>query len=106
MAPLPGSVPGTANLTGTGTFSADTTTTQKAADLPSARGNRQVRRGAGLFWVAVALVLLGGVAVGFLAGNWSMATTRGAMLAGICIAAFTGAGFCTKTAIKRLLPKV
>jgi hypothetical protein len=81
-------------------------TIQEAAELPSARGDRQVRRGAGLFWAAVALILLGGVAVGLLAGNWSMSTTRGAIIAGICGTTFIGAGVCARAAIKRLLPGV
>jgi hypothetical protein len=79
----------------------------RAAELPSARKDSQVRWGAGLFWAAVAMLLLGGVAVGIvLAGNLSVANVRGDIVAGICLAAFASALTCAGTAIKRLLPKV
>ena len=82
-------------------------TVQNAAELPSARTDSQVRWGAGMFWVAVAVLLLGGVAVGIvLTGNLSMNSARGDIVAGICVAAFGGAGICATRAIKRLFPRV
>lgn len=100
MAPLPGSVPGTTNLTNSGTPRVEVHGV--AAELPAARENSKIRRGSGLFWAAAALVLLGLVVVGYLAGNWSTATTRGTILAGICVATFTGAGVCAVKATKAL----
>ncbi len=81
-------------------------TVQLAAPLLRARDDRQVRLVAGLFWVSVAILLLGGVAVGIiLGGNLSMTNARGDIVAGICIAAFGGAGICAVKAIKRLFPR-
>lgn len=83
------------------------TTVQMVAELPSARTDREVRWGAGLFWTAAAVLLLGGVILGILlAGNMSMSNARGDIVAGICVAAFGAAGACAVKAIKRLLPRV
>jgi hypothetical protein len=99
-------LPKAALATASGTVDAGTPV-QKAAELPSARTDRQVRLGAGMFWVAGAVLLLCGVAVGIvLSGNMSMANARGDIVAGICVAAFGGAGLCITKAIKRLFPKV
>lgn len=99
-------LPKSALATASGTVDAGTTV-QKAAELPSARADKQIRWGAGLFWAATALLLLGGVAVGIvLSGKMSMATARGDIVAGICVAAFGGAGLCLMKAIKRLFPGV
>jgi hypothetical protein len=95
---LPGSVPSTTNPINSGTPTAHGV----AAELPAAREDSKARRVAVLFWVAVALVLLGLVVVGYLAGNWSTATTRGTILAGICVAMFIGAGACAVKATKAL----
>lgn len=75
------------------------------ASLPLS--DNRVRVGAFLFWLALAILLAGGVIVAVIAfGTWSMGDVRGAVIAGVCIAAAGGAGVCFRKAIKRLLPTV
>jgi hypothetical protein len=103
VADPPQLVPGAAHLPG-GSSLDDNEAVQLFASLPMTPG---VRRAAGLFWVAAAIVLIGIVIiVVIITGAWPMSNVRGAVTAGVCLALVAGSGFCVKTAIGRLLPRV
>lgn len=99
----PKTVLGTAQLAGSSTVNADATV--MVASLPLSK--REARLGAGLVWVALAILLIGIVILCIIfTGTWSMGNVRGAMIPIIGAAALAGAGFCLKAALNRLFPRL
>jgi hypothetical protein len=103
IAKPPNPVLGTANPPDSGTPNADATVL--VAPLPLS--NPQVRLGAGLVWVALAILLIGIVVLSIIfTGTWSVGNVKGAIIPVVCAAALAGAGFCLKAAFNRLFPRL
>jgi hypothetical protein len=99
----PNPVLGTANLSSSSTLNADATVLVAQLRLSSP----EVRLGAGLVWVALAILLIGIVILSVIfTGTWSVGNVRGAIIPVVCAAALTGAGFCLNAAFNRLFPRL